>query len=243
MSTTRPCSADASPSAASRNPISCEPLSPIQESARLPGRRLNGRKPSRAAASATDMTRTRRDGWYHAAAMAKKPAEIAARLAARPSMLSRRLNAFVMPTSHKHADRDRERVPVDELHRRAGREDDRRAAELRRELPARAQRPDVVDQAGHEDQRRRGRDPDQLLARPERPDRDGQPRRRRRRRCRSRCLRGAASRPCASARNRECARARGPTGCRSRSASASAAAGKATPAAMVLTALEGSEPL
>ena len=93
--------ADARPSAASRKPISCEPLSPIQESARLPGRRLNGRKPSSAASSATDMTRTSRDGWYHAAAIAKKPAEIAARLAASPSMLSSRLNAFVMPTSQR----------------------------------------------------------------------------------------------------------------------------------------------
>ena len=156
-------------------PISWEPLSPIQVSALRPGRRLNGRKPATASASASEITSTSLESPWIAADEAKNAAEITARLPASPSMLSSRLKAFVIPTSQKSADRDREPGAVHDLDVRAGREDDRGASELRGDLGERRQRADVVDQACEEEQARSGEDPDELAARLERPECDGEP--------------------------------------------------------------------
>ena len=65
-------------------------------------RRLKGRNPTHAAVSASARTSTRSFGWTRAS-IAKYAAAMPARLAARPSMLSRKLNAFVMPTSQTSA--------------------------------------------------------------------------------------------------------------------------------------------
>ena len=55
----RRCSSTRARATRAVNPISCEPLSPIQASARLPGRRLNGRKPRSAGAERHRRSRAR----------------------------------------------------------------------------------------------------------------------------------------------------------------------------------------
>ena len=89
----------ASPSPASAKPSICEPESPMNTSARPFGRRLKGRKPAHASPPASANASTgRRSGWtVTAASIAKNPNAIAASVAASPSMLSSRLNAFVIP--------------------------------------------------------------------------------------------------------------------------------------------------
>ena len=66
-------------------------------------RRLNGRKPRHAQPIASETTSTRSFGCWVTASIAKANAPIAARVAASPSMLSSRLNAFVIPTSQTSA--------------------------------------------------------------------------------------------------------------------------------------------
>ena len=64
------------------------------------GLRLNGRNAAHASPSASASARTVSFSCSVSASMAKYPHETIASVAARPSMLSSRLNAFVMPTSH-----------------------------------------------------------------------------------------------------------------------------------------------
>ncbi len=66
-------------------------------------RRLKGRKPRQAKPTASETTSTRSFGCWVTASIAKANAPIAASVAASPSMLSRRLNAFVIPTSQASA--------------------------------------------------------------------------------------------------------------------------------------------
>ena len=61
--------------------------------------RLKRRKPTHASASESASTSTVSFGWTVTASSAKYPDAIAASVAASPSMLSSRLNAFVIPTS------------------------------------------------------------------------------------------------------------------------------------------------
>ena len=68
-------------------------------------------------------------------------------------MLSSRLNAFVIPTSHATAERDRDPVARDDLDRQAAGERDRGRAELRASLAHAGQCPEIVDEAGQEEQR------------------------------------------------------------------------------------------
>ena len=75
----------------------------MKTSARPPRRRLNGRKPAHASAPASENASTASFGWTVTASIAKNPNAIAASVAARPSMLSSRLNAFVIPTSQSSA--------------------------------------------------------------------------------------------------------------------------------------------
>ena len=75
------------------------PESPMNTDAFPRGRRLNGRKPRHATASESASTSTTWLGCCVTASTAKNAAAIVASVAARPSMLSRRLNAFVIPTS------------------------------------------------------------------------------------------------------------------------------------------------
>ena len=91
---------DASASPASPNPITWLPESPMNTAARFPGRRLKGRKPTHAPPSARATTRPSSPESRAIASTAKTAHEIAASDAARPSMLSSRLKAFVIPTSH-----------------------------------------------------------------------------------------------------------------------------------------------
>ena len=78
--------------------------------------------------------------WTVTASIAKKPNAIAASVAASPSMLSSRLNAFVTPDEPDDRDRVADDLVADELHVRAGREHDRGGGDLRGELRDRAQR-------------------------------------------------------------------------------------------------------
>ena len=85
-------------------------------------------------------------GWIVTASIAKKANAIAASVAASPSMLSSRLNAFVIPTSQSERERaSATHLRVDELDVGAGREHDRRRGDLDAELRERRQRPEVVD--------------------------------------------------------------------------------------------------
>ena len=81
------------------------------------------------------------------ASIAKKPNAIAASVAARPSMLSSRLNAFVTPDEPDERDRVADPLVADELHLRPGREHDRRGGDLRGELGERVEAVEVVDEA------------------------------------------------------------------------------------------------
>jgi hypothetical protein len=76
------------------------PLSPMNTAAGRPSRRLKGRKPRQLKPTASESAATRWLGCTVYASAAKKAQAIAASVAARPSMLSSRLNAFVIPTSH-----------------------------------------------------------------------------------------------------------------------------------------------
>ena len=80
-------------------------------------------------------------------------------------MLSSRLNAFVMPTSQTSADRVAERrsLPTSS-HLRAGREHDRRGADLQRRAWRAGEAVEVVDEARDEEERAAGEDPDERLA-------------------------------------------------------------------------------
>jgi hypothetical protein len=91
------------PSAASEKPSSWLPESPMKIAAGLPGRRLKGRKPAQASPTASARTSTSRLSCVVEPSMAKYAQAIAAIVAARPSMLSRRLKAFVIPTSQRTA--------------------------------------------------------------------------------------------------------------------------------------------
>jgi hypothetical protein len=64
---------------------------------------LKGRNAAHAQSIASERTSTVRLGWIVTASIAKKAAAIAASVAARPSMLSSRLNAFVIPISQTSA--------------------------------------------------------------------------------------------------------------------------------------------
>ena len=92
--------ARASASDASPKPSTWLPESPMKTTAPRRGRRLKGRNPAHAA---------EREGEHEHvllscsvnASIAKYPQETTASVAARPSMLSSRLNAFVIPTSQR----------------------------------------------------------------------------------------------------------------------------------------------
>ena len=89
----------ASPMQASPNPSSWLPPSPMNTAASRPLRMLYGRKPRQANPSERDRTMTRTLSRTAALSIAKYAQATVARVAASPSMLSRRLNAFVIPTS------------------------------------------------------------------------------------------------------------------------------------------------
>ena len=91
----------ASPSEARAKPSTWLPLSPMKTAAGLFRRRLYGRKPMQAKQMPSESTATVLFGWTVKASMAKNRQAIAASVAARPSMLSSRLNAFVIPISQR----------------------------------------------------------------------------------------------------------------------------------------------
>ena len=161
----------ARPSAASVSPITWLPESPMKTAAGFRGRKLNGRKPATASASASETTSRRSSSWIQTASMAKKTAATTARLPARPSMLSRRLKAFVIATSHKQAEGGGGDAVLDDLHADPRREHDAGRRELPGELHRRRQRADVVDQAEGEHDRRAACDAREL---PRRLDRAGE---------------------------------------------------------------------
>ena len=90
-------------SAASAKPITWLPESPMNTAAGLPRRRLKGRKPRHANASDSESALTSGFGSCVKVSTAKYVQAITASVAARPSMLSSRLKAFVMPTSQTSA--------------------------------------------------------------------------------------------------------------------------------------------
>ena len=90
---------DASASEARPKPSTWLPESPMKTRALRPGRRLKGRKPRQAPPSASATTSASSPESCASAASAKTAQETAASDAASPSMLSSRLNAFVIPTS------------------------------------------------------------------------------------------------------------------------------------------------
>ena len=110
----------------------------MKTSALRPGRRLNGRKPAHAHAPASANARCASSGWTVTASIAKNPNAIAASVAASPSMLSSRLNAFVIPTSQKIASGHATMCVWISCDAGAGREHDHRGGDLQRELRASA---------------------------------------------------------------------------------------------------------
>ena len=97
------------------------------------------------------------------ASIAKKPNAIAASVAARPSMLSSRLNAFVTPTSQSSAIAIADALVADELDlRAASRARSRRRRSARASFASGLQATEVVDEAGDEDERAAGEDTAEL---------------------------------------------------------------------------------
>ena len=101
-------------------------------------------------------------GWTVKASIAKNAQAIAASVAARPSMLSRRLKAFVIPTSHTTpitvASESFETIST----RMPGDEHERRRADLGGDLRERRQAVDVVDEPGEEEDRAAAEDAAEL---------------------------------------------------------------------------------
>ena len=118
-------------------------------------------------------------GWIVNASIAKNAQAIAASVAASPSMLSSRLNAFVIPTSQTTpsavAAMSLEMIST----RTPDGEHERRGGALRRELRERREPEDVVEQAGDEEDRAAADDAAELAARGD--QRRARARRRRRR--------------------------------------------------------------
>ena len=216
------------PSAASANPITWLPESPMKTAAGLRGRKLNGRKPATASASESETTSSRSSEWIVTASIAKNAAAITASVAASPSMLSSRLKAFVMPTSQSRPIAVA-RTPFETISTRSPAASTIAAAPI----CARAWRAAAAS-AG----RRRApttktiaqppRMPAQLPRRVDRAREQAGARRRRRGRRRCRCRRTTASR-CSCQRSPDgAATNRRPTGVRSSAQIVSAATGSAT---------------
>ena len=138
---------------ASANPSTWLPESPMKTAAARPGLRLKGRNPTQASPSASESTRTVSLGCSVSASIAKYAQAIVASVAASPSMLSRRLKAFVIPTSQRSPMPHAEHVVLDDLDLQPARERDHRGPDLRGELDQRAQVAKVVEKTGYEEQR------------------------------------------------------------------------------------------
>ena len=125
-------------------------------------RRLKRRKPTHANASESESASTVSFGWTVTASSAKYPAAIAASVAARPSMLSSRLNAFVIPTSQITPSGTAIQSLATSSTVEPAPERDRRGAELRAELRPGGQRVQVVDEPCEKQQRAAAEDAPEL---------------------------------------------------------------------------------
>ena len=150
----------------------------MKTSALPPGRRLNGRNPAHASAPASESARIVWLGWIVTASIAKNANAIPASVAASPSMLSSRLNAFVIPTSQRSASAQATTC-VDQLHVGAGREHEDCGRDLQRELRERRHRAQVVDEARDEEDRDAAVDAGDLAGQRHGPDGDREPEARR----------------------------------------------------------------
>ena len=131
----------ASPMQASPNPSSWLPASPMNTAASAPAAEV-----VRQEAEAGESEREGEDDdevvvVHRCASIAKYAQATVASVAASPSMLSRRLNAFVIPTSQTIATCHRDDVVGEELHVKARRDHDRSGRELREQLRAPGRRP------------------------------------------------------------------------------------------------------
>ena len=163
---------DASASEARPKPSTWLPESPMKTRALRPGRRLKGRKPRQAPPSASATTSGSSPASWSSAATAKTAQETAASDAARPSMLSSRLKAFVIPTSQTSPSAVASTSLPTISTVSPGGEHDAGRRELGRQLRDRLERVDVVDEAGDEEDRAAAEDPEQLAARLGRADGD-----------------------------------------------------------------------
>ena len=135
-------------------------------------RRLKRRNPTHANASESERASTVSFGWTVTASSAKYPAAIAASVAARPSMLSSRLNALVIPTSQitpsgtaiQSLETSSTVSPLQSA--RAA------SSELRAELRPRRQRPEVVDEPGEKQERAAAEDAPELRRGLDQPGRE-----------------------------------------------------------------------
>ena len=111
------------------------------------------------------------------ASIAKYAHETTASVAASPSMLSRRLKAFVMPTSQSEPDCPGDDVVADDLDGQAARDHDHGGDDLRCELRHDAQMPEIVDEPCEEHDGDAGDDAAELSAPVDRAagEREGEP--------------------------------------------------------------------
>ena len=147
----------------------------MKTAAGRPERRLKGRNATQAAPRASASGSTMSLWSLSATACAANTAhETAASVAARPSMLSSRLKAFVIPTSQTRPISVASDVRVDDLDGQPAREHDPRCGELGRELHPRAERVEVVREPGQEEERAACEDSEQLRRRLDRTHGDGE---------------------------------------------------------------------
>ena len=162
----------ASPSVPRVNPSTWLPESPMKTSAGFPGRKLKMRKPRHVPMSARESTSRSRSSWTVSASIAKSVALISARVPARPSMLSSRLKAFVIPTSQRTpsaaARKSFETISTVSPQASATAAAPNWAAELE----PRGQCVDVVDEARDEEDRGAAEDAEELLVGVDAADRD-----------------------------------------------------------------------
>ena len=152
---------------ASAKPSTWLPLSPMNTRGR-PAQRGGCTAGSRRSARQTPERERRATKWLGCtvkASIAKNAQAIAASVAASPSMLSSRLNAFVIPTSQTTPSDRREDVVADDLDADARRRARARRRRPARELGERRQVEDVVEQAGEEEDRAAAEDPAELRRR------------------------------------------------------------------------------
>ena len=161
----------ARPSEASVSPITWLPESPMKTAAGLRGRKLKGRKPATASASASETTSRRSSSWIQTASIGEEERGHDGEAPGEPVHVVEEVEGVRDRHEPEQAEGGGGDAVLDDLHADARREHDSGRGELPGELHGRRQGAEVVDQAEREDDRCAAGDAGEL---PGRLDRAGE---------------------------------------------------------------------